>query len=57
VQNERDCVELIHLYLEGGKDYFMKVMQNDRNSVELIHLYLKVGMVYSLRNKFQYIIY
>ena len=57
MQNERDCVELIHLYLEGGKDYFMKVMQNDRNSVELIHLYLKVGMVYSLRNKFQYIIY
>jgi hypothetical protein len=37
-------MELIHLYLEGGKDYFLKVvMQNDRNFVELIQPYLKAG--------------
>ena len=57
MQNDRNFVELIHLYLEGGKDSFLKVaVQNYRNFLELIHLYIKAGMVNSLRNKFLRII-
>jgi hypothetical protein len=57
MQNDRNFMELIHLYLEWGKDSFLKVVVlNYRNFVELIHLYLKAGVVYSLRNKFMRII-